>query len=83
MISREYMERLGLTEDQISAVGDAMKEESRFRRLLFRSGIAFGAVDPIVRATSIEDVRSQSDDLLTEKIKAEYPDLIMKKKCQI
>ena len=82
MIDSKFLRGLGLTEDQISAVGDAMKEESRFRRLLFRSGIAFGAVDPIVRATSIEDVRSQSDDLLTEKIKAEYPDLIMKKKCQ-
>ena len=80
MIDSKFLRGLGLTEDQISAVGDAMKEESRFRRLLFRSGIAFGAVDPIVRATSIEDVRSQSDDLLIEKIKAEYSDFIPK--CQ-
>lgn len=79
MINSAFLQKIGLTKEQISAIEDARREENRFRRLLIRSGVSVVAVDPIIRGTELDEVRGQKDDLLLEKIKIEFSDFITNK----
>ena len=79
MINSAFLQKIGLTKEQISAIEDARREENRFRRLLIRAGVSVVAVDPIIRGTELDEVRGQKDDLLLEKIKIEFSDFITNK----
>lgn len=80
MVSREYMERLGLTEDQIILLSKAMKKESRYRQLLSQEGIRPSVIEPIIRAEDMEKLDLSNEDLIREKIRIEWGDLIPKKR---
>lgn len=73
MISREYMESIGLTPDQIRALMDARKEEERFRRILRKAGIHASAVEAVSRMTDFRETQGQNEDLLIEKARHEWP----------
>ena len=74
MISREYMERLGLTEDQITLLSEAMKKESRYRRLLESEHCTH--IEAIVRLTDMDSLDLSDEKLVREKIRIEYDDMI-------
>ena len=78
MISREYMERLGLTEDQITLLMDAQKKESKYRRLLELEHVQH--IEAIMRTEDLEKVDFSNEDLIREKIRIEWADMIPKKK---
>lgn len=79
MISREYLERLELTEDQITLLMDAMSKESRYRQILSQEGVTPSIIEPIMRTVDLEKVDFSNEDLLREKIRIEWADMIPKK----
>ena len=74
MVSREYMESLGLNEDQITLLMDAQEKESRFRRLLESEHCTH--IEAIVRQTDMDSLDLSNEDLIREKIRIEYDDMI-------
>ena len=74
MISRKYMESLGLSEDQISLLMEAQDRETRFRRLLELEHCTH--IEAIIRSTDLEKLDFTHEDLLREKIRLEYEDMI-------
>lgn len=80
MISADYMERLGLTEDQISLLSEAMKKESRYRQLLSQEGVTPSVIELIVRNEDMEKLDLSNEDLVREKIRIEWEGMIPKKK---
>ena len=74
MVSREYMERLGLSEDQITLLMDAQEKESRFRRILESEHCTH--IEAIVRLTDMDSLDLSNEDLIREKIRIEYDDMI-------
>lgn len=74
MISREYMERLGLTEDQITLLMEAQDKESKYRRLLESEHCTH--IEAIVRLTDMESLDLSNEELVREKIRVEYDDMI-------
>ena len=74
MISREYMERLGLTEDQITLLMDAQSKEIKYRRLLESEHVLH--IEAIMRLTDLEKLDLSNEDLVREKIRIEYEDMI-------
>lgn len=83
MISREYMERLGLTEDQITLLSEAMKKESRYRQLLSQERVSPTIIEAIMRTEDLEKVDFSNEDLIREKIRVEWADMIPKQNSQI
>lgn len=80
MISREYLERLELTEDQITLLMDAMKKESRYRQLLSQERVSPTVIEAIMRTVDLEKVDFSNEDLIRELIRVEWADMIPKKK---
>ena len=74
MISREYMERLELTEDQITLLMDAQSKENKYRRLLESEHVLH--IEAIMRVTDLEKMDLSNEDLIREKIRIEYEDMI-------
>lgn len=79
MISREYLERLELTEDQITLLMDAMSKESRYRQILSQERVSPSVIEPIMRTVDLEKVDFSNEDLLREKIRIEWADMMPKK----
>lgn len=79
MINREYLERLELTEDQITLLMDAMKKESRYRQILSQERVSPSVIEPIMKTVDLEKVDFSNEDLLREKIRIEWADMIPKK----
>ncbi len=80
MISRDYLERLELTEDQITLLMDAMKKESRYRQLLSQERVSPTVIEAIMRTVDLEKVDFSNEDLIRELIRVEWADMIPKKK---
>ena len=80
MISREYLERLELTEDQITLLMDAMKKESRYREILSQEKVAPTVIESIMKTVDLEQVDFSNEDLIRELVRVEWSDFIMKKK---
>lgn len=74
MISRDYLERLELTEDQITLLMDAQNKESKYRRLLELEHVQH--IEAIMRVTDLEKMDLSNEDLIREKIRIEYGDMI-------
>ena len=74
MISRDYLERLELTEDQITLLMDAQNKESKYRRLLELEHVQH--IEAIMRVTDLEKMDLSNEDLIREKIRIEYEDMI-------
>ena len=74
MISREYMESLGLNEDQITLLMEAQDKESRYRRLLESEHCTH--IEAIVRLTDMDSLDLSDEKLVREKIRIEYDDMI-------
>ena len=74
MISRDYLERLELTEDQITLLMEAQDKESRYRRLLESEHCTH--IEAIVRLTDMDSLDLSDEALIREKIRIEYDDMI-------
>ena len=68
------MERLGLNEDQITLLMEAQDKESRYRRLLESEHCTH--IEAIVRLTDMDSLDLSNEDLIREKIRIEYDDMI-------
>lgn len=80
MIDNRFLQRIGLTEDQITLLTDALNKESRYRQILLQEKVSPGVIEPIIRATKLEEVDFSNEALLREKVKAEWSDMIVKPK---
>ena len=69
MIDAAFLNRIGLNEDQVKQLTDAMNCESRYRQILIQEGVSLGAVEPIIRATRLEEVDLTNEPLLREKLR--------------
>ena len=79
MVNREYLERLELTEDQITLLMEALKKESRYRDLLGKERVSSAVIESILKVTDLEKVDLSNEDLIREKIRVEWADFIPKK----
>lgn len=64
------MERMGLTEDQIKLLTDALEKESRLRRIMESENIRH--IEPIMKLMDTETLDLSSEDLIREKLRIEY-----------
>lgn len=78
MIDKAFFQRIGLNEDQISIVTNALNRERQYRKILLQEGISPGVVENIIRATELEEVNLDNEKLLREKVRAEWKDFIVK-----
>lgn len=82
MIDKAFLQRIGLNEDQVTILTDALEKESRFRQILGSEHVAH--IESIMKITDMDEIDFSNEALLREKIRAEYDDLIPArfKKCQ-
>lgn len=78
MIDKAFFQRIGLNEDQISILTDALNRESQYRKILLQEGISPGVVENVIRVTGFEEVDLDNEKLLREKVRAEWKDFIVK-----
>ena len=76
MINREYLERLELTEDQITLLMDAMKKESRYREILSQEKVSPTVIESIMKTVDLEKVDFTNEDLIRELVRVEWSDFI-------
>ena len=80
MVDRKFLEGLGLTDEQVSVIGDALDRESRYRRILLDENVNPGTVELILRATDLNEVDFSNEGLLREKVRVEWEQFIPQKK---
>ena len=80
MISREYMERLELTDDQITLLMDTLRKESKYREILAQERVTPTVIESIMKTVDLEKVDFSNEDLIRELVKVEWSDFILKKK---
>ena len=79
MVDKKFLQHIGLTGDQVTLLSDALRKESRYRELLLQEGVYYKVVEKVVRATKLEEVDFSNEDLLREKIRAEWSPLRLRK----
>ena len=77
MIDNSFLQRIGLNNDQIILIMDALSKEARFRTLLNEEHITH--TDAIIKVTDLDKIDFSNEDLLREKIKCEWAEFITKK----
>lgn len=80
MIDKELFCQIGLNADQISILEDALNKEKRYRQILLLEGVSPRAVESIIRTTKLEEIDLDNEDLLREKVKVEWSDMIVKQR---
>lgn len=82
MIDKAFLQRIGLNEDQVTILTDALDKESKFRQILGSEHV--GHIESIMKMTDMNEIDLSNEALLREKIRAEYDDMIpiYFKKCQ-
>ena len=80
MVDRKFLEGLGLTEEQVSVIGDALDRESRYRRILLDERVSPGVVELIIRTTDLNEIDLSDEPLLREKVRAEWEQFISQDK---
>ena len=78
MIDKELFCQIGLNADQISILEDALNKEKRYRQILLLEGVSPRVVESIIRTTKLEEIDLDNEDLLREKVKVEWSDMIVK-----
>lgn len=79
MITKQILQEIGLTDDQIVRVLQLNDRIFRFRSILLSEGVSPHAAELIIQATKDEDLDLSNEALLKEKIRIEYGDFIVKK----
>ena len=74
MISKKYMESIGLSPDQVSKLSELQKKEAEYMRFLERLHITH--VGAIMSKTEVDKIDFSDEGLLREKTLIEYGDLI-------
>ena len=82
MIDNNFLQRIGLNEDQITILRDRLDKESKYRKILGSEHVTH--IEEIMKLEDIESIDLENEALLREKIRAEYDDMIPAyfKKCQ-
>lgn len=78
MIDNEFIQTLGLTEDQVTLLKDGLNRESRYRQILLQEGVNPKVSESIIRNTKLEEVDLTNEALLREKVRIEWHDFIYK-----
>ena len=73
-MTRDYLEGIGLTADQIALITAELEKESEYRRILGLEHVSH--VEAIMRITDMKKIDLSNEDLLREKIRVEYDDMI-------
>ena len=80
MITKEYYQSIGLSDEQTNAISKAMANEKRFRNILYKCGITPFVAEKITASTDISKIESMDDSLLTELVKEEWGVFIINRK---
>ena len=80
MITKEYYQSIGLTDEQTKAISKAMANEQRFRRILHDCGIAPNIADKIIAKTDANKLETMDDIMLTAMVKEDWADFIIHRK---
>lgn len=79
MVNEKYLRHIGLTEEQVRLLADALRRESRYREILLQEGVHYKVVEKVVRMTDMNEVDLDDEDLLRIKIRAEWEPLSYRK----
>ena len=74
MIDNEFLQRIGLTEDQITILRDRLDRESKYRKILGSEHVTH--IEEIMKLEDVETIDLENEALLREKIRVEYDDMI-------
>lgn len=74
MIKRDFFEKIGLNDNQIELITEALEKESIFRSLLGREHVIH--IESIMRLTDVNEIDFSDEDLLRSKIRTEFSDMI-------
>lgn len=74
----DYLKRAGLTEDQIKAVRDGLRKESRYRELMLQVGVHYVIACRSADIADPDTIDLSNEELLTEKTKLEFENDILK-----
>ena len=72
MIDRVFLERIGMTPEQIGLLKDALDRVSRYRQILLQEGVDPKYAEMIINKTELEEVDFSNDALLREKVRYEW-----------
>ena len=70
------MERLGLNENQIILLTEALNKEAKLRRLMEMEHITHA--ESVLKVLDVEELDLSNEDLIREKLKAEFGEFIPK-----
>ena len=76
MISEKFIDSLGIEADKAQTLKDAIKKDSFYRNILYKLGIMPGAIEAIMRTVDLAEIDLSQEDVLTEKARVEWADLI-------
>lgn len=79
MVDKKFLQHIGLTEDQVTLLSEALYKESRYRAILLQEGVSPSCVEAVVRVTKLEEIDLSNEDLLREKVRAEWSPLRLRK----
>lgn len=80
MIDNEFLQGIGLNDDQVALLKDGLNRESRYRQILCQEGVRPHIAETIIRNTRLEEVDLTNEALLREKVRIEWSDFITNKK---
>ena len=80
MIKKDFFESIGLNDEQIKALTKAMENETRFRGLLKKAGVASCVHDRITAISDTSVIDEIGEKPLLEIIKDEWSAFIPKNK---
>lgn len=83
MIDGNYLQQIGLTEDQTTLLLDALSREARFRQILLQEGVLPKHVEKVVRHTRIDEIDFDNEPLLREKIRETWSGFMTAKDCEV
>lgn len=76
MIMNNYIDSLGIDTDKAETLKTAIRKDSFYRNILYKAGIAPGAIDPIMRMTDTISLDETQENILIEKARVEWADFI-------
>lgn len=75
-MDNNFIDSLGLPEDKAAMLRDYMRKQSFYRGILYKAGIYPHAIEGIMKLVDVRDIDESKADILTEKARVEWADLI-------
>lgn len=79
MVNDKFIDSLELDREKAEIIKIALKKDSFYRKILYKVGVAPGAIEPILNMTDTSVLDESQADILEEKARIEWADFITTK----